>query len=148
MGRNKTEIFTTGREIITMDEGQLELELGTVTNENHKYKKISDLDMYQKVALTTAIYPREQAIIYPTLGLTGEAGEVANKVKKIIRDGSNSKDERLVQDISAEIGDCLWYIAVLASDIGVKLSDIASNNLIKLEKRKDKGTIHGSGDDR
>jgi NTP pyrophosphatase (non-canonical NTP hydrolase) len=104
--------------------------------------------MYQKVALTTAIYPREQAIIYPTLGLTGEAGEVANKVKKIIRDGSNSKDERLVQDISAEIGDCLWYIAVLASDIGVKLSDIASNNLIKLEKRKDKGTIHGSGDDR
>jgi len=131
-----------------MVEGQLELELGTVTNENHKYKKISDLDMYQKVALTTAIYPREQAIIYPTLGLTGEAGEVANKVKKIIRDGSNSKDERLVQDISAEIGDCLWYIAVLASDIGVKLSDIASNNLIKLEKRKDKGTIHGSGDDR
>ena len=131
-----------------MSEGQLELEFGTQTNENHKYKKISDLDMYQKVALTTAIYPREQAIIYPTLGLTGEAGEVANKVKKIIRDGSNSKDERLVQDISAEIGDCLWYIAVLASDIGVKLSDIASNNLIKLEKRKDKGTIHGSGDDR
>ena len=131
-----------------MVEGQLELELGTVTNENHKYKKISDLDMYQKVALTTAIYPREQAIIYPTLGLTGEAGEVANKVKKIIRDGSNSKDERLVQDISAEIGDCLWYIAVLASDIGVKLSDIASNNLIKLEKRKERGTIHGSGDNR
>ena len=128
--------------------GQLELELGAQSNESNKYKKVSDLDMYQKVALTTAIYPREQAIIYPTLGLTGEAGEVANKVKKIIRDGSNSKDERLVQDISAEIGDCLWYIAVLASDIGVKLSDIASNNLIKLEKRKDKGTIHGSGDDR
>ncbi len=104
--------------------------------------------MYQKVALTTAIYPREQAIIYPTLGLTGEAGEVANKVKKIIRDGSNSKDEGLVQAISSEIGDCLWYIAVLASDIGVKLSDIASDNLVKLEKRKEKGTIHGSGDDR
>ena len=131
-----------------MVEGQLELELGTVTNENHKYKKISDLDMYQKVALTTAIYPREQAIIYPTLGLTGEAGEVANKVKKIIRDGSDKNNEELVQTISAEIGDCLWYIAVLASDIGVKLSDIASDNLIKLEKRKEKGTIHGSGDDR
>src|SRR6056300_864626 len=81
MGRNQNKIFTTGREIITMSEGQLELELGTVTNENHKYKKISDLDMYQQVAKTTAIYPREQAIIYPTLGLTGEAGEVANKVK-------------------------------------------------------------------
>jgi NTP pyrophosphatase (non-canonical NTP hydrolase) len=131
-----------------MSEGQLELELGTVTNENHKYKKISDLDMYQKVALTTAIYPREQAIIYPTLGLTGEAGEVANKVKKIIRDGSDSKDEKLVSEIKAEIGDCLWYIAVLASDFGIKLSDIASANLEKLEKRKEKGTIHGSGDNR
>ena len=74
-------------------EGQLELELGTQTNETHKYKRISDLDMYQQVAKTTAIYPREQAIIYPTLGLTGEAGEVANKVKKIIRDGSNKTSE-------------------------------------------------------
>ena len=131
-----------------MSEGQLELELGTVTNENHKYKKISDLDMYQQVAKTTAIYPREQAIIYPTLGLTGEAGEVANKVKKIIRDGTNKNDEGLVQDLSAEIGDCLWYIAVLADDIGCKLSDIANANLIKLENRKKKGTIHGSGDKR
>ena len=131
-----------------MEQGQLELELGTVTNENHKYKRISDLDMYQQVAKTTAIYPREQAIIYPTLGLTGEAGEVANKVKKIIRDGTNKNDEGLVQDLSAEIGDCLWYIAVLADDIGIKLSDIASSNLIKLENRNKKGTIHGSGDKR
>ena len=129
-------------------EGQLELELGTVTNENHKYKRISDLDMYQQVAKTTAIYPREQAIIYPTLGLTGEAGEVANKVKKIIRDGTNKNDEGLVQDLSAEIGDCLWYIAVLADDIGIKLSNIANSNLIKLENRKKKGTIRGSGDTR
>tara|TARA_R100001463_G_scaffold21607_1_gene51815 strand:- start:240 stop:635 length:396 start_codon:yes stop_codon:yes gene_type:complete len=131
-----------------MEQGQLELELGTVTNENHKYKRISDLDMYQQVAKTTAIYPREQAIIYPTLGLTGEAGEVANKVKKIIRDGTNKNDEGLVQDLSAEIGDCLWYIAVLADDIGIKLSDIANINLEKLHKRKEKGTIHGSGDNR
>ena len=131
-----------------MSEGQLELELGTVTNENHKYKKISDLDMYQKVALTTAIYPREQAIIYPTLGLTGEAGEVANKVKKIIRDGSDSKDEKLVSEIKAEIGDCLWYIAVLANDFDIKLSDIASTNLEKLANRKKNNTIHGSGDTR
>jgi NTP pyrophosphatase (non-canonical NTP hydrolase) len=131
-----------------MSEGQLELELGTVTNENHKYKKISDLDMYQQVAKTTAIYPREQAIIYPTLGLTGEAGEVANKVKKIIRDGSNSKDEKLVSEIKAEIGDCLWYIAVLADDFNIKLSDIASANLEKLATRKKNNTIHGSGDNR
>ena len=131
-----------------MREGQLELDLGVRTNETHKYKRISDLDMYQQVAKQTAIYPREQAIIYPTLGLTGEAGEVANKVKKIIRDGTNKNNENLVQEISAEIGDCLWYISILADDIGVKLSDIANSNLEKLENRKKKGTIHGSGDDR
>ena len=128
--------------------GQLELDLGAQSNESNKYKKVSDLDMYQQVAKTTAIYPREQAIIYPTLGLTGEAGEVANKVKKIIRDGSNSKDEKLVSEIKSEIGDCLWYIAVLANDFNIKLSDIASTNLIKLENRKEKGTIRGSGDQR
>ena len=128
--------------------GQLELELGIRTNETHKYNRISDLDMYQQVAKTTAIYPREQAIIYPTLGLTGEAGEVANKVKKIIRDGTSKNNENLVQEISAEIGDCLWYISVLADDIGVKLSDIANSNLIKLANRKKNNTIHGSGDDR
>jgi NTP pyrophosphatase (non-canonical NTP hydrolase) len=128
--------------------GQLELDLGAQSNESNKYKKVSDLDMYQKVAITTAIYPREQAIIYPTLGLTGEAGEVANKVKKIIRDGSDSKDEKLVSEIKSEIGDCLWYIAVLASDFDIKLSDIASTNLEKLANRKKNGTIHGSGDNR
>ncbi len=128
--------------------GQLELELGAQSNESNKYKKVSDLDMYQQVAKTTAIYPREQAIIYPTLGLTGEAGEVANKVKKIIRDGSNKNDDRMVSEIKSEIGDCLWYIAVLADDIGCKLSDIANLNLIKLANRKEKGTIHGSGDNR
>ena len=133
---------------MTMREGQLELDLGVRTNENHKYNRISDLDMYQQVAKTTAIYPREQAIIYPTLGLTGEAGEVANKVKKIIRDGTNKNNENLVQEISAEIGDCLWYISVLADDIGCKLSDIANANLEKLANRKEKGTIHGSGDKR
>ena len=128
--------------------GQLELELGAQSNESNKYKKVSDLDMYQQVAKQTAIYPREQAIIYPTLGLTGEAGEVANKVKKIIRDDGNKINKGLVQEISAEIGDCLWYISVLADDIGCKLSDIANANLIKLANRKEKGTIHGSGDKR
>jgi NTP pyrophosphatase (non-canonical NTP hydrolase) len=128
--------------------GQLEFELGAQSNESNKYKKVSDLDMYQKVALTTAIYPREQAIIYPTLGLTGEAGEVANKVKKIIRDGSNKNDDNLVSEIKSEIGDCLWYIAVLASDFNIKLSDIASTNLEKLANRKKNNTIHGSGDAR
>ena len=133
---------------IVYPEGQLELELGAQSNESNKYKKVSDLDMYQQVAKQTAIYPREQAIIYPTLGLTGEAGEVANKVKKIIRDDGYKNNESLVQEISAEIGDCLWYISVLADDIGCKLSDIANANLEKLANRKEKGTLHGSGDTR
>ena len=128
--------------------GQLELDLGAQSNESNKYKKVSDLDMYQQVAKTTAIYPREQAIIYPTLGLTGEAGEVANKVKKIIRDDGNKINESLVQEISAEIGDCLWYVALLADDIGCKLSDIANDNLLKLANRMKNGTLHGSGDKR
>ena len=128
--------------------GQLELELGAQSNESNKYKKVSDLDMYQQVAKTTAIYPREQAIIYPTLGLTGEAGEVANKVKKIIRDDGNKINESLVQEISAEIGDCLWYISVLASDIGLELSDIAVNNTVKLKDRMNRGVIGGNGDKR
>jgi len=139
-GKKKMELYEKS--------GQLELELGAQTNESNKYKRVSDLDMYQKVAKTTAIYPREQAIIYPTLGLTGEAGEVANKVKKIYRDGTNKINENIVEEISAEIGDVLWYVAVLADDIGCKLSDIANNNLLKLENRRKKGTIHGSGDKR
>jgi NTP pyrophosphatase (non-canonical NTP hydrolase) len=89
---------------------------------------------YQEMAKTTAIYDKKHQILYPALGLAGEAGEVANKVKKLIRDGyEKNKDYR--KEISAELGDVLWYIAVLADDIGVKLSDIANNNIVKLKDR-------------
>ena len=102
---------------------------------------------YQKLAKTTAIYDKKHQILYPALGLAGEAGEVANKVKKIIRDGyENNKDYRA--DIGAEIGDVLWYCAVLASDIGLELSDIAVNNTVKLKDRMNRGVIGGSGDKR
>ena len=107
-----------------------------------------DMDDFQKLAAETAIYSKKHAVIYPALGLAAEAGEVANKVKKIIRDGSNKDNDNLVSEIKAEIGDCLWYIAVLADDFNIKLSDIASANIEKLANRKKKGTIHGAGDDR
>ena len=126
--------------------GQLELDLGAQSNESNKYKKVSDLDMYQQVAKQTAIYPREQAIIYPTLGLTGEAGEVANKVKKVLRDGTEIKD--VSKEIASEIGDCLWYISVLASDIGWDLESIAKLNIEKLTDRANRGKLSGSGDNR
>jgi len=102
---------------------------------------------YQKLAKTTAIYDKKHQILYPALGGAGEAGEVANKVKKIIRDGyENNKDYRA--DIGAEIGDVLWYCAVLASDIGLELSDIAVNNTVKLKDRMNRGVIGGNGDKR
>jgi NTP pyrophosphatase (non-canonical NTP hydrolase) len=101
------------------------------------------LSSYQKIAAGTAIYETNHAIIYPALGLAGEAGEVANKVKKIIRDGKMDKSA-----ISAEIGDCLWYIAALCRDLNVDLNDVAKFNLEKLYKRKQDGTLQGSGDKR
>ena len=102
---------------------------------------------YQEMAKTTAIYDKKQQILYPALGLAGEAGEVANKVKKLIRDGyEKNKDYRT--EISAEIGDVLWYCAVLADDIGCDLQTIANNNLVKLKDRLDRGVIGGNGDNR
>lgn len=98
---------------------------------------------YGKAALSTAIYPQEQKIIYPALGLAGEAGEVAEKIKKKIRDGAY-----FPQDVAKEIGDVLWYCNALAHDIGYSLEEIAQMNLSKLASRKQRGVIKGSGDDR
>lgn len=106
------------------------------------------LQDYQKAALTTAIYPEEYRIIYPALGLAGEAGEVADKVKKVIRDngGEFTADRR--HDIAMELGDVLWYVAVMADRIGYPLEDIAKMNSEKLASRMQRGKLGGSGDDR
>jgi NTP pyrophosphatase (non-canonical NTP hydrolase) len=109
----------------------------------HDAKKPLTFDSYQVKAALTAIYPLTTAVLYPALGLAGEAGEVANKVKKIIRDGTFDR-----AGIAAEMGDCLWYLALLARDLNLDLSDIARENLNKLERRKAEGKLKGSGDDR
>lgn len=108
------------------------------------------MNQYQTQALKTAIFPDEDptvAIAYLSLGLCGEAGEVANKIKKFIRDGTNSYD-----DLADELGDVLWYIAVLAhyleADTALNLDDIAARNLYKLSERAKRGTLQGSGDKR
>ena len=106
------------------------------------------LDDYQNNAKSTAIYPPEHKILYPALGLSGEAGEVANKVKKIIRDGVHKLPNDWKEQLSSEIGDVLWYCAVLADDLGMSLGTIAAQNVEKLERRKMKGTLQGSGDKR
>ncbi len=113
-----------------------------LTKEQIDYWDISDMgfDFYQEAASDTAIYKVEHQVIYPALGLAAEAGEVANKVKKILRDGSFDRE-----GISDEIGDCLWYIAALCRDLNVDLSDIARNNLKKLKDRQERGTIKGMG---
>ena len=112
-----------------------------------KYDMV-DFNSYQRSAEGTAIYPDQHKIIYPALGMAGEAGEVANKVKKLIRDGPENRPETWREDIASEIGDVLWYCASLASDLNLSLGMIASQNLIKLDKRKAKGTLGGSGDTR
>lgn len=108
---------------------------------------------YQLDAASTAIYPgagygEEKAIVYCLLGLTNEAGEVAGKFKKILRDdhGFISEDKR--KELGAEIGDVLWYVSNLASELGYGLEDIARENLAKLNSRKARGVIGGSGDNR
>lgn len=101
------------------------------------------MEQYQKQAEKTAIYKSEHAIIYPALGLAAEAGEVANKVKKIMRDGKFDR-----QAIADEVGDCLWYIAALCRDLNVDMADLAYKNLEKLNDRKNRGVLSGNGDKR
>ena len=116
-----------------------------------KEKHVSNISatLYQEKACETAIFPKHKAMEYLTLGLTGEAGEIANKVKKFIRDGA-VKDEYLAKriEIGYEIGDVLWYCAVLAKEMEMDLGHIMDNNLQKLADRKKRGTLSGSGDNR
>ena len=104
---------------------------------------------YRARACETAIFPKKQAMEYLTLGLTGEAGEIANKVKKFIRDGAppDEYEAKKIQ-IAYEIGDVMWYCAVLAEELGMDLGHIMEKNLEKLADRKKRGTLAGSGDNR
>lgn len=110
---------------------------------------MNTFDEFQKAAAKTAIYPEHSRVFYPALGLAGEAGEVANKVKKIIRDdlGEKITDERL-QQISEEIGGVLWYCAALCTDLGLNLAAVARENIEILASRQERGTIKGDGDKR
>lgn len=103
-------------------------------------------EYYQEKAAETAVYPFEKGVEYTALGLAGEAGEYANKVKKIMR-GDYTVGERR-QELSEELGGVLWYLAMCATEIGVPLEDIAERNLEILADRKDRGVIKGDGDDR
>ena len=108
-----------------------------------------ELNHYQRESRKTALYPNVGSnAIYPTLGLVGEAGEVADKVKKILRDKDGVFDEESSDAIKFELGDVLWYISQLSSELGYELEDVANSNLQKLNDRKKRGKISGSGDNR
>lgn len=103
---------------------------------------------YQDRALNTAIYPEHWKVIYPALGLASEAGEVAGSIKKVLRDQNGNFDDIARAKLKHELGDVLWYVAVLASDFGLSLGEIARENLNKLADRADRGVLGGSGDQR
>ena len=108
-----------------------------------------DFKTYQKNSRLTAQYPNLGSnYIYPTLGLVGEAGEVAEKIKKVIRDKKGIFDEESKKGLKKELGDVLWYVSNLCTEFNFSLDDVALQNLDKLKIRAAKGKISGSGDDR
>jgi NTP pyrophosphatase (non-canonical NTP hydrolase) len=104
---------------------------------------------YQQKAKNTAKYPViGQGVIYPTLGLTNEAGEVAGKIKKIFRDKEGVIGEADREALKAELGDVLWYLSQVSTELDLSLDDIAEHNIAKLLDRQARGKIQGDGDNR
>lgn len=106
------------------------------------------LNEYQIEATTTAIFPENIGLMYLTLGLVGEAGEVAEKVKKVLRDKAGELSEVDRYQLAGELGDVLWYLSQLAKELGFDLDTVALANLDKLQDRQKRDKIHGSGDER
>ena len=102
---------------------------------------------YQTKSRHTAKYPViGHPVIYPTLGLVNEAGEVAGKIKKVFRDKEGQINEETREALKAELGDVLWYIAQVATELDLSLDDIAEYNIAKLYDRLERGKIKGDGD--
>lgn len=111
-----------------------------------KAGKYSD---YQKKSRTTWGYvSTEHALAYPTLGLVNEAGEVAGKVKKIFRDKNKQISQKDREALKGELGDVLWYLTQICTELGYTLEEVAEHNIDKLISRKKRGTLAGEGDDR
>ena len=105
---------------------------------------------YQKEALKTALFPDVGGIswIYPAMGLAGEAGEVSEKLKKVIRDFNGELTAERREEVKKELGDVLWYTAVLSHKLGIDLEDVAWGNIKKLRSRQERNVIKGEGDNR
>lgn len=108
-----------------------------------------DFQEYQKKSRETAIYPSVgKSFVYPTMGLAGEAGEVSEKIKKLFRDKNGIADEDTKRELQKELGDVLWYLSQIATEFELSLNEIAEKNIEKLFSRKERGTLHGNGDNR
>lgn len=108
-----------------------------------------NLSEYQARSRATAVYPDAgDNLLYPTLGLCGEAGEVAEKIKKMVRDDGGVLSDARREALAKELGDVLWYVAQVATEAGLDLDAVAQANLVKLLSRHERGALHGSGDDR
>lgn len=108
-----------------------------------------NFEEYQKKSRVTAKYPDAgKNYVYPTLGLCGESGEVAEKIKKIIRDKGGIVDEETKEMIKKELGDVMWYVSQIATELSLSLDDIAEHNIEKLYSRMERGKLGGEGDER
>lgn len=109
---------------------------------------VMNIDDYQMFASTTAVYPKETGLIYTVLGMASEAGEVAGKLKKAIRDEAGEITPERKAVLLSELGDVLWYVAMVAMELNTPLSDVAVMNLDKLGDRDTRGVLGGDGDTR
>lgn len=105
-----------------------------------------DFKTYQSQTAKTAIYPK--GFVYPALGLSGEAGEVAEQIKKTIRDDEGQLSDKRRKKLKKELGDVLWYVSQLCTELELDMGEVAEANLEKLNKRMKEGKIQGEGSDR
>lgn len=121
--------------------------------------KIETFQEYQTLVGSFAAYPTLYALnedstykpvpwIYPALGLPGEVGEICEKLKKVLRDDNCELSEEKRTLIKKELGDILWYVATLCRELEINLEDVATTNIIKLQDRKERDRLGGSGDER
>jgi NTP pyrophosphatase (non-canonical NTP hydrolase) len=104
---------------------------------------------YQKKSRKTAVYPNKgKNFIYPVLGLVGESGEVAEKIKKVLREKGGIVDKRTKREIKKELGDVLWYVSQVAAELDISLDELALANIRKLMSRKKRDRLFGNGDNR
>ena len=111
--------------------------------------KIENFDRYQQESRKTwNVIPMNHSIVYPTMGMVNEAGEVAGKVKKIFRDHGGEITEADRQALKKELGDDLWYLAQICTELDLSLQEVAEANIVKLFSRLERGQIRGDGDER